>query len=387
MNPLLRWASKHCLSALGRLEVSVAHKPSPPRDPDAVRNILIWSMDRLGDIVRATPAIRMLKHRFASASITVVATGRAAPALLQNPWISSLHHVPNPYDLRRHLQILRAFRMTRWDMGVLLEVDPYWSYVGRWWFWLLGVKHWAGFHFGSRLPRTAIATSLNQASSWVDHFVRLAASLGAEDDGRGLEIHVSAEERVAAEQLLRANHVEPTEPFIVVHAGGTFLTLSRQWPPESFAGLVTLLRRDWGYPIVVVGSNAERGTIETIKRHTRVELIDLSGKTDIRQLAAVIDLSRLCIMNDSGPLHIAHALRKAAVAILGPTAPAVVGIPSTTIVVRADLPCSPCAFLGGWRTCTNPVEWECLNVVTPDHVFAAVREQIKRTGPPLAIRG
>ena len=89
-------ASRLALAAAGRFEwladriVGSTDKatlwPANPRD---VHHILMWSMDRLGDVVRATPAIEALRSHFSSARLTVVAAGRAGAVLRESPCIGS----------------------------------------------------------------------------------------------------------------------------------------------------------------------------------------------------------------------------------------------------------------------------------------------------------
>jgi ADP-heptose:LPS heptosyltransferase len=189
-------------------------------------------------------------------------------------------------------------------------------------------------------------------------------------------VFLSAAERAWADSFLTAQGVDPVRaPYFLLHPGGNFLRVSRQWPPERFAELVTLLHRDRQWPIILTGVAAEQPTVDEIRRQATAPVIDLCGRLNLRQLAALIDRAAVCIMNDTGPLHVAHALGRPTVAILGPTAPEVVGVPPHARVVRADLPCSPCAFLEGWRACTNPVQWECLHRIQPMDVLTAALAQ------------
>jgi len=381
---LTRSLAKLALSTASYMErgwdciTRVAPAADTPVDTDQVRHILIWSMDRLGDLVRATPAIRAIKERFPSAQIAVVAAGRGGPILRQSPWIDPHYQVNNPFKIRDHLNILRQIRQQPWDLGVLMEADPYWASLGSWWFRLARVPRWVGFDFGRGLSRRAIRVPLGTEGSWINQFNRLTAAIGAKAKNLTTELYLSDNERRWADDFLRPHGIEPGTAYFVIHPGGNFLKVSRQWPPEAFAALIRMMKQHWPHPVVLTGLDREQPVIDQIRQEADVPIIDLCGRLDMRQLAAVIGQSAVCIMNDTGPLHVALALGRPTVVILGPTAPQVVGIPDGASVVRADLPCSPCAFFTGWKACANPIKWECLTRVTPDQVLKGVQKQMER---------
>ena len=384
MKRALHGALRATLAATGRAEALIigAGAPRPARRIDpAPRRIVVWTMDRIGDVQRASGLFRMVKAHWPACEIVAVVAGRSMPILRENPHITAIHCVPSPYDLRTHAGVLRRLRADHFDLGILAEVDPFWAKLGHWSMRALGVPQWVGFDLGHALPRQCRAVPLDHARSWTDQFVAMAESLGVPDDGQGLDLHLSPDERRAARDTLAQHGIADGQDFVLVHPGGNFLTVSRQWPAERFGAMLDLVGERWNLPFVLTGLPAERPTIDTVKAATRMPVVDLCGRLGLRELAAVIARSAVCVSNDTGPLHIAHALRKPAVVVLGPTAPAVVGLPATTLPVFADLPCRPCAFLQGWQACTNPSRWACLSRIEPEAVAMAVSTQLGRVLP------
>ncbi len=375
---MLKRCVKIGLSVAGALERwSARRAPAPAAiSPQAIRHILIWSMDRLGDLVRATPAIRAVRTCFPDSHLALVAAGRAGPILRENPHLDALHIVPNPYRLTQHRRLRNTLRDRNWDLVILLEADTHWDVLGGLLARRLGARHVLRFDFGRGVPRGQHGVQLGTRGSWIDQFNRLVAICGTGAPSQRTEVFLSDAECAAAVEFLAAAGIAPAQPFILIHPGGNFLTVSRQWPPAEFARLISLLRQEWPHPIVLTGVAAELPAIDEIRRLTPEPIVDLCGRLSLRQLAAMIDRAAVCIMNDTGPLHVAHALGRPTVALLGPTAPEVVGIPPHSIAVRADLPCSPCAFLAGWQACSNPVRWECLQRIEPQDVTAAVRQHL-----------
>ena len=347
----------------------------------AVRRLLLWSMNSLGDVLRATPAIRLLREHFADAQITMVAAGRAAPILRHNPCLDALVEIPDAFCLRQHRTALRQLRGNDpWDLAVLLEVNAHWSLLEGLYLRWLGVPRWVCFDFGKGAPKSALGVPLGESGSWIDQFNRLASaatggSATTTHAARDMEIHLLPLERESASADLSRAGIGRGQPFILVHPGGNALEVSRRWSAESFAAVINDLWDRYRHPFVLTGTQPERPIVDAVRRLVPSAFIAaLCGTLTMRTLAAVIERASLCIVNDTGPLHVAHALRRPTVAILGPTDPQVVGVPATTRIARVQLPCSPCARFAGWTPCTNPVRHECLARVTPAMVLDAATE-------------
>lgn len=355
--------------------------PAPTVDPAGVKSVLLWTMNALGDVVRMTPAIEAMRGRFSGARFTMVATPRAAPILYENPHIDEHVLLKRPYALGDHRAVVDQLRDRPWDLAVLLEVNPDWVALEARWMRALRVRHTYALDFGRGVPRSVRAVPMTAQGSWIVQFNRLADATGAATTNQSTRVYLSAEERRWAASFLSDSGVAENQRFAVVHAGGNFRSVSRQWAPERFAEVVREMRARWGIVTVLTGVEAERPTIERVASLAGNPLVNLCGRLSMRQLAAVLDRAGLCVMNDTGPLHIAHALGRPSVAILGPTGAEVVGVPPTGSVVRADLPCSPCAHFTGWKACTNPKRWECLSAVTPGQVLAAIERRLDGAVP------
>ncbi len=93
---------------------------------------------------------------------------------------------------------------------------------------------------------------------------------------------------------------------------------------------------------------------------------NLTGKTTLLQSAAIIQMAKAIISNDTGLLHIAEQLGKPAIALMGP---APFGFPSrpTTLILEKKLKCRPCSK-HGQGPCVNPVFQDCLRSITAEDV-------------------
>ena len=93
---------------------------------------------------------------------------------------------------------------------------------------------------------------------------------------------------------------------------------NKRWPIERFAELAGKIGERFGLSIVATGSQGEREYIEAIGKR----VINLAGKTSVRELIPLMKKASLVVSNDTGPGHIAAALGVPIVMIFGPTNPA-----------------------------------------------------------------
>ncbi|HZL35341.1 MAG TPA: lipopolysaccharide heptosyltransferase II [Tepidisphaeraceae bacterium] len=145
---------------------------------------------------------------------------------------------------------------------------------------------------------------------------------------------------------------------------------TKRWPPEKFAACVAPLRERFGLESIVAG-----GSIDTPLAAQIPGALDLTGRTDLRQLVALLERAQLVIANDTGPMHIAAALGRPLVTMYGPTSPARTGpYGRMGSVVYLDIECRPC--LG--RHCSHT---SCLRKLEPDSILQLAAEQMMAEAP------
>ena len=115
--------------------------------------------------------------------------------------------------------------------------------------------------------------------------------------------------------------------------------MTKRWPPEYFGKLASLLQ----LRSIIVGSKDDVHIANEIVARSRGKSFSLAGKTDLKELIAVIKGSKYLVTNDSGPMHIAAALGVPVFAIFGPTDPARTGpYGKGHTIIREPVECAPC---------------------------------------------
>ncbi len=199
-------------------------------------------------------------------------------------------------------------------------------------------------------------------------FVRLVEPEVEAGTYEGL-IRLPEEELEAASQLLKGVGVDAGAPYVVMAPGVDDPNDVKRWPAERFATVARSLMES-GLQVVLVGSEDECPAAVQI-RQMAPGAADLTARTSLVRLAAVLQGAQLVIGNDSGPPHLGAAVGCRALVIFGPTNPELTGPRGERhVVMRNELPCAPC-----YRqpTCDRP---ECLLAIKPDAVAAAAMQLI-----------
>ncbi len=142
---------------------------------------------------------------------------------------------------------------------------------------------------------------------------------------------------------------------------------NKRWPVENFSDLaqrLSPLAPDLKFAIL--GGNADRALGQTIAEANPNRCLDLTGQTSLLEMIEWLRLSELAITNDTGPMHIAAALRKPVIALFGPTDPRSTGPygQRQNVLQTKNLPCVPCQK----SSCAWHEPLACLHAITPEMV-------------------
>jgi heptosyltransferase II len=202
------------------------------------------------------------------------------------------------------------------------------------------------------------------------YYLELLSRLGIETVAPDLRLSVPKEERAAARADLAREGIDGSGPLAVFNPGASYGPAKR-WPAERFAALADRLAAERKAQIVLTGAAAEAEITAAVAAAMRVRPVNLAGRTTLRRLLAVIAEADLFVTNDTGPMHMANALRVPIVAVFGPTEPkATAPFHPPAWVLKKDVPCWPCLY----RKC--PFDHRCMTTITPEEAFAACAEAL-----------
>lgn len=325
-----------------------------------IRSILFLRHDRIGDMVLSTAALKALKRAYPQAKITVLASERNYEILTHNP------HVDEILIYHGIHWFIRAIRPRGYD----LVIDPFLTHELRQAFmtYLAGGKYRIGFESAGREIFFNLRGSVaSTPKRMVDHLLDLAEQLGGNRDGCVPEIFVTDEEGEWASESLSNKGIGENALTVAVHPGAYYP--SQRWATERFGELARRIREQYKAKVVLLGSRDEKDLVKKVKDVAGKGVQDFSGLR-LRKLIALLSTCDLLLCNNSGPLHIASALKVRTVSMIGPTVtPLWLPYGRHDMVINKGLSCSPC----NRAVCRDH---ECMESITVDEVFEAVRSQI-----------
>jgi heptosyltransferase II len=272
----------------------------------------------LGDMLMATPVIRSISQQFPGADITVVTSRWSQPAIQTNPRISHLIIYPQSNPLAAAVQVAWYMRPFKFDLGISLDRSPAVPLALR----LAGVPIRAGIASGSRGLGLTHRAYPKPDQHETDLYLETVRAFGIDGATQHPEYHVPDEALVGVHDLIPDGR---NRNLVVIHPGGAVnpgvAMLEKRWPATNFGELAQLLSQEANAIVAVVGTESDRGAVDTLKEFARVPVVDLCGQLSLPELAALTKRASLFIGNDSGTTHLASAVGAPVVAIFGPTNP------------------------------------------------------------------
>lgn len=332
--------------------------------------ILAYLPSPLGDSVLCTPALRALKRRFESDSITFLASPAIRETLSPCPFAD--HWIEpgggNPLAVAR---LLKGHRFTH----AVLFKNSLGSALSC---FLAGIPNRIGYAregrsllLTHRLRPQRLPNGGFRPAPMVDYYLALPTVLGAETADRTLELHVNPTDAETVRTKL-PEVFTGDDPVVVLVPGGAFGP-SKCWPSDRFAQAADWLAQTYGARIVVsvAANDFERQIAEQICAAAKTAVVSLAERpVSLGQLKALLARADLVVANDTGPRHMAVALRRKIVTLFGPNDPAwtQTGYPHE-IQLIGHAPCAPCHK----PTCRRD-EHTCMLDITVQRVCDAAQQ-------------
>jgi heptosyltransferase-2 len=372
--------------------------------------ILVRGVNWLGDAVMTTPALQRLREALPDAHIALLTHEKLSALWQDHPSLDAV--IPfstgeSPWAVAGRLRA-ESFQTAlvlpnspRSALEVwLARVPQRIGYARRWRNWLLTQKV-APRPGQSRMPKRSVnevnrlvrlsagtpppatGNSHNRAIHQIHDYLRLAAALGANPEPLPPKLEISAAEKRQAEDAFLGNarnqvqDAVPGKPLILLGLNpGAEYGPAKRWPVASFAAVAREVSHRLGNCVwLAFGVKGDWELCNEAARLAGGGVVNLAGKTSLRQLMALLKLCRVVLTNDTGPMHVAAALGTPVVVPFGSTSPELTGpgLPGDTRhqLLRAAAPCAPCFR----RDC--PINFRCMTGISVERVVAAVQAALK----------
>lgn len=393
----------------------------PPAPQSPPRRILVRGVNWLGDAVMTTPALLRLREKFSDAKITVLCPEKLKDLWLHHPAVDEIipftategiwkvsrkiRHGRSPEIIHAHAEKFYAGAddpRARFDLALVLPNSPRSALE----VFLAGIprrigyaRPWRNFFLTQSIPSrpgmvkmrkktetqirdlvsgknspAARPAAIPASAHQLHEYLHLTSVLDASPEPVAPKLVVTAEEIARAKKKFGLDKI--SRPIFGLNPGAEYGPAKR-WPVENFSAAAREIQKQTGCVWILFGGKSDAET--TAQIHSSLtnhhSSLDLAGKTDLRELMALLATCRVLLSNDTGPTHVAAALSVPVVVPFGSTSPELTapGLPGDTRhhLLKSDAPCSPC-FL---REC--PIDFRCMNGIVVERVVEAVLTAVK----------
>lgn len=316
----------------------------------------------------ATPILTDLRHHWPEAKITAMCQGTLSTVIQEDPHIDEVFTFKRPKGWLKseaHKEIIVPLRQKGYDLGVLLTN----SLSSAWWFWRGHVQNCIGFatHWRSWLLDYPIPFPEQRKSQHlVITYKMLLEPLGLPVSQTAPRLYLTPQEQRAAQERLSLAGVQSSDILVGINPGAAYGS-AKCWLPERFHQLSQHLLDHPHLKIVFFGDKAGAPLVDAICANLPSRVINLAGKTSLRELMALIQACHLFLTNDSGPMHVASALGIPLIALFGSTSAVATGPYNGGKVIHKHVPCSPCYR----REC--PIDFRCMKSIEVQEVYREIQ--------------
>ncbi len=341
--------------------------------------ILIRSTNWIGDAVMTTPAVHTIRKNFPDAEITMLAV----------PWVADIFRLSPDVDhvleydkkllyqgkIKGPLNLAKDLKPYGFDAAILLQNAFEAAFLVK----MAGIPIRAGYKRDARgvlLTHGVTISDEIRKQHQVHYYQNMLAELGLTLGPDHLRLPLPEKlQHWAKDFVARHQHRSPVSipespsetvdpdlaemeqpgsekdsavPVIGFNPGAAFGPAKR-WPTEKFGQLAAIISHHYGESgclIMVFGTDADTEAAQEIRRfsiRTPYHVLDMTGKTSLKEAMALINCCDAFVSNDSGLMHVAAGLNTPTIAIFGSTNHITTGPYSeNSTILRRDMACSPC---------------------------------------------
>ncbi len=293
-----------------------------PLELSSAGRIIVIRPDRIGDAVLSTPALRALRQAAPSARITVIASATIAAFVKSLSSVDEVVVVAGDrlVDFWAARDRLKPLRTPPADLVVVLQ-NAWPAGLLSWW---LKAKHRLGFDIfgmGWLFTEAVSYPFLKRKTHQIQANLYLLEQAGIpvpEAESIKLEVPVTETGRAAAAQWLTAHEADQTKPLAIIHPGSR--SRYTQWAPQRFGAVAEALMEQGFYQLIVLCGPQEEPIVRRMTATMKDKPLVASG-LPLETVTALLERSGLFIGNATGTMHLASAVCRRVIAIIGGTHP------------------------------------------------------------------
>lgn len=336
-------------------------------------NMLVIQTAFLGDSVLTIPLFEAVKKHI-PCRLTVLSTPQGMDMYKTSRAVDDIITFDKKGKDKGIISLIRlimSLRRKNFDIAIV----PHRSFKSALIAFLSGISHRVGFSNSEGKMLLNHIVSFN----WQDHDIERNLSLllpfGIREKEAEWGISVGDDQKKYVQQILKNRGWDDGRLIVGINPGSVWKT--KQWIKERFACVARHCAEKWHAGVILFGGMQDETVCSDMAALAGSSVLNMCGKTNLRQLSALIRACGLFITNDSGPMHIAAASGVPTLAIFGPTTRELGFSPygKEHRVIEVDMACRPCGLHGG-NKCPEK-HFNCMKEITVEEVVRNVDEMLK----------
>ena len=338
------------------------------------KRILITRTDRIGDVTLSTPVIKAIYDAYPNSFISFMVRPYARGIVEGNPYLDEV----TVFDKKgSHKGLLGALRLAhtlkdkKFDLALVLHpsirvhIILFLARIPA----RIGYDKKMGFLLTGRIGHTKQLGQKHEAEYTLD----MLKEIGVERRDARPMVPQDGVAIKKIEEILASNGVSAGDIVIGIHPGAS--CPSKRWPLEKFAELTDRLTKALRANVVIVAGPSDKRIGDELVSLAKNKgmVINLAGRTSIKELAALLKRCSLFISNDSGPVHIAVAVGTPVISIFGRNEKGLSParwkpLGKEDIVIHKEVGCAECLA----HECK--IDFRCIRSIEVDEVLDAVNK-------------
>jgi len=318
--------------------------------PKDIRNILAVRNDRFGEFLLNIPAFRALKESFTNTRLVVVVDPYVKDLAEAVPFIDEvIAWGRGKHSLLAKLKLIKLLSILKMDMAIMLNPSKEFNIISR----IAGIPIRVGYNrkWAFLLTHKMEDEKHLGQKHEVEYNLDLVSLVGAKTEDKTLSLFID-------DEIVKDFNIKEYNNLIAIHPWTSDPV--KHWPLSNFSDLAKRILEDKDIKVVIIGGSEELERSADYFANLGNNLINLTGRTTLKQLAALLRKCKLLISCDSGPVHLACA----------------VGIPAIAIF-RSDIPGKSAKRWGPWGKGHTVIEKESLHHITVEEVLHKIKERLR----------
>ena len=288
---------------------------------EELKNILIVKLSAIGDVIHALPVSYAIKETFPDSKITWVVEPPAYDLLKMNPCVDKIILFE-----KKKFKTFGGFFEKFFPFRKELQAEKYDAVLD-----LQGLFKSAAIAFFANANIKLGICNMREMSDKiskpvigehaqghiVERYLDTARAIGCRVNNVTFPIEIPREEIYNARAIMKEAGLDENKPYVVFAIGANWT--NKRWRTDFFAEL-----GDWLYklkvtPVIIGGGQTDFKRAADIYALMEKSPVNLVNKTNLPQLAYVLENARLVIGGDTGPVHLAAGLKIRTLMLMGPT--------------------------------------------------------------------